>query len=61
MTRNTIAGILVIGNRGENAEQHLIQLSEDDKRLVTTDYLLNLDGYGKVYYEGITRFMFMRL
>ena len=30
----------------------LLSLTEDDRRLVATDYLFNLNNYGNVHYEG---------
>ena len=37
---------------GMNAGPHSIVLSDDDKRLVVTDYFLNEDNFGKVHFEG---------
>ena len=41
-----------IVNLGVNAGPHDIDLTEDDSRLVVTDYFLNEDGFGKVHAEG---------
>jgi selenium-binding protein 1 len=43
------AGIV---NLGVNAGPHDIALSDDDKRLVVTDYFLNEDDFGKIHFEG---------
>jgi selenium-binding protein 1 len=43
------AGIV---NLGENAGPHMIALTDDDKRLVVSDYFLNEDDFGKVHFEG---------
>jgi hypothetical protein len=37
---------------GENAGPHNIVLSDDDNRLVATDYFLNEDSGGLIHYEG---------
>ena len=37
---------------GENAGPHDIDLTEDDSRLVVTDYFLNEDDFGKLHFEG---------
>jgi len=37
---------------GENAGPHMISLTDDDKRLVVSDYFLNEDDFGKVHFEG---------
>ncbi|HJZ77738.1 MAG TPA: selenium-binding protein SBP56-related protein [Vicinamibacterales bacterium] len=37
---------------GENAGPHDIALTDDDKRLVVTDYFLNEDDFGKIHFEG---------
>jgi selenium-binding protein 1 len=39
-------------NLGVGAGPHDIALTEDDSRLVVTDYFLNEDGFGKVHAEG---------
>lgn len=41
-----------IVNLGLNAGPHAIALTDDDKRLVVTDYFLNEDDFGKVHFEG---------
>jgi len=41
-----------IVNLGLDAGPHAIALSDDDKRLVVTDYFLNEDDFGKVHFEG---------
>jgi hypothetical protein len=41
-----------IVNLGLDAGPHMIALSNDDKRLVVSDYFLNEDGFGKVHFEG---------
>jgi selenium-binding protein 1 len=56
-------GLLDISNRsafvqksvvdlGVGAGPHDIDLSEDDSRLVVTDYFLNEDDFGKIHFEG---------
>src|SRR5262245_27920567 len=37
---------------GVNAGPHAIALTNDDKRLVVTDYFLNEDNFGKIHFEG---------
>lgn len=37
---------------GVNAGPHDIALTDDDKRLVVSDYFLNEDGFGKIHFEG---------
>ncbi|MGH6848026.1 MAG: selenium-binding protein SBP56-related protein [Methylocella sp.] len=37
---------------GTGAGPHVIHLTDDEKRLVVTDYFLNEDGFGKVHLEG---------
>ena len=39
-------------NLGVGAGPHAIVLSDDDKRLVVTDYFLNDDDFGKIHFEG---------
>lgn len=39
-------------NLGLGAGPHDIDLTEDDARLVVTDYFLNEDGFGKIHFEG---------
>jgi selenium-binding protein 1 len=41
-----------IVNLGENAGPHDIALTDDDKRLVVTDYFLDQDDFGKIHFEG---------
>jgi 56kDa selenium binding protein (SBP56) len=41
-----------IVNLGVNAGPHDIALTDDDKRLVVTDYFLNEDNFGKIHFEG---------
>jgi selenium-binding protein 1 len=41
-----------IVNLGVNAGSHAIALTDDDKRLVVTDYFLNEDDFGKIHLEG---------
>ena len=43
------AGIV---NLGLDAGPHAIALTDDDKRLVVTDYFLNEDDFGKIHFEG---------
>jgi selenium-binding protein 1 len=37
---------------GQGSGPHYIALTEDEKRLVISDYFLNEDGFGKVHAEG---------
>jgi selenium-binding protein 1 len=37
---------------GKDAGPHVIALTDDDKRLVVSDYFLNEDDFGKVHFEG---------
>jgi len=37
---------------GVDAGPHAIALTDDDKRLVVTDYFLNEDDFGKIHFEG---------
>ena len=41
-----------IVNLGKDAGPHMIALTDDDKRLVVSDYFLNEDDFGKVHFEG---------
>jgi selenium-binding protein 1 len=41
-----------IVNLGLGAGPHDIDLTDDDKRLVVTDYFLDEDGFGKIHFEG---------
>lgn len=43
------AGIVSLG---AGAGPHMIALTDDDKRLVVSDYFLNEDDFGKVHFEG---------
>src|SRR5262245_39481481 len=43
------AGIVSLG---VDAGPHMIALTDDDKRLVVSDYFLNEDDFGKVHFEG---------
>jgi selenium-binding protein 1 len=43
------AGIV---NLGVDAGPHDIALTDDDRRLVVTDYFLNEDDFGKIHFEG---------
>src|SRR6185295_6204911 len=43
------AGIV---NLGLNAGPHDLELSDDGKRLVVTDYFLDEDEFGKIHFEG---------
>jgi selenium-binding protein 1 len=37
---------------GLNAGPHVITLTDNDKRLVVSDYFLNEDDFGKIHFEG---------
>jgi hypothetical protein len=39
-------------NLGMNAGPHAIALTDDDERLVVSDYFLNEDNFGKIHFEG---------
>ncbi len=41
-----------IVNLGVDAGPHAIKLTDDDSRLVVTDYFLDQDGFGKIHFEG---------
>jgi selenium-binding protein 1 len=41
-----------IVNLGADAGPHMTALTDDDKRLVVSDYFLNEDDFGKVHFEG---------
>jgi selenium-binding protein 1 len=41
-----------IVNLGVDMGPHAITLTDDDKRLVVTDYFLNEDDFGKIHFEG---------
>jgi len=44
--------VLKVLNLGASSGPHYIALTEDEKRLVITDYFLNEDDFGKVHAEG---------
>ena len=44
--------VLSVVELGAEAGPHDIDLTEDGKRLVVTDYFLNEDDFGKVHFEG---------
>jgi hypothetical protein len=37
---------------GKNAGPHMVALTDDDRRLVVSDYFLNEDDFGKIHFEG---------
>jgi selenium-binding protein 1 len=37
---------------GLDSGPHDIDLTDDDKRLVATDYFLNEDNFGKIHFDG---------
>jgi len=41
-----------IVNLGIDAGPHMISLTDDDKRLIVSDYFLNEDDFGKIHFEG---------
>jgi hypothetical protein len=41
-----------IVNLGIDAGPHMIALTDDDRRLIVSDYFLNEDDFGKVHFEG---------
>ena len=41
-----------IVNLGLDAGPHMVALTDDDRRLVVSDYFLNEDDFGKVHFEG---------
>jgi selenium-binding protein 1 len=43
------AGIVSLG---KDAGPHMLALTEDDRRLVVSDYFLNEDDFGKIHFEG---------
>ena len=43
------AGIVSLG---VDAGPHMVALTDDDKRLVVSDYFLNEDDFGKIHFEG---------
>src|SRR5258708_8706537 len=44
--------VLDVVNLGPGSQPHAIQLTEDNKRLVVTDYFLNEDDFGQIHFEG---------
>jgi len=44
--------VLDVVNLGPGSQPHDIALTEDNKRLVVTDYFLNEDDFGKIHFEG---------
>ena len=50
-----------IVNLGVNTGPHAIALTDDDKRLVVTDYFLNEDDFGKIHFEGDHRVHVIRV
>ena len=44
--------VLKVLDLGANSGPHYIALTEDEKRLVVSDYFLNEDEFGKVHAEG---------
>ncbi|HKW61418.1 MAG TPA: selenium-binding protein SBP56-related protein [Candidatus Acidoferrum sp.] len=44
--------LLKILDLGANSGPHYVRLTNDDKRLVISDYFLNEDSFGKVHAEG---------
>ena len=44
--------VLDVVNLGPGSQSHDIELTEDNKRLVVTDYFLNEDAFGKIHFEG---------
>jgi selenium-binding protein 1 len=46
---------------GLDAGPHALALTEDDSRLVVTDYFLDQDGFGKVHFEGDHRVHVIRV
>jgi hypothetical protein len=46
---------------GVNAGPHSIVLTDDDQRLVVTDYFLNEDDFGKIHFEGDHRVHVIRM
>lgn len=43
------AGIVSLG---ANTGPHMLMLTDNEKRLVVTDYFLNEDDFGKIHFEG---------
>ncbi len=44
--------VLDVVRLGPGSQPHVAGLTEDNKRLVVTDYFLNEDDFGKVHFEG---------
>lgn len=44
--------VLDVVNLGPGSQTHDIELTEDNKRLIVTDYFLNEDDFGKIHFEG---------
>jgi len=44
--------VLSVVDLGPNSQPHDIDLTEDGKRLIVTDYFLNEDGAGVIHFEG---------
>jgi len=44
--------VLDVVNLGPNSQPHDIGLTEDNKRLIVTDYFLNEDAAGVIHFEG---------
>jgi selenium-binding protein 1 len=44
--------VLKVLDLGANSGPHYVALTEDEKRLIVTDYFLNEDEAGKVHAEG---------
>ena len=44
--------LLDLVDLGPGSQPHDIDLTEDNKRLVVTDYFLNEDDFGKIHFEG---------
>jgi hypothetical protein len=44
--------VLDVVNLGLDSQPHVAQLTDDNKRLVVTDYFLNEDDFGKLHFEG---------
>lgn len=44
--------VLSVVDLGPDSQPHDIELTEDDKRLIVTDYFVNEDGAGLIHFEG---------
>jgi selenium-binding protein 1 len=44
--------LLDVVDLGPGSQPHDIELTEDDQRLVVTDYFLNEDDFGTIHFEG---------